>query len=223
MTHLGNDWDELLRAETEKPYMASLRAFLKEEYHTRTIYPPMDEIFTALKLAPFHEVKAVILGQDPYHQPGQAMGMSFSVRQGVPPPPSLQNIYKEIEHSTGRPSLLAEQGTGDLTPWAAQGVLLLNTVLTVRRGQPGSHRGKGWEQFTNFIISLLNGRTEPVVFLLWGADAKRKAPQITNPAHTILTAAHPSPFSADRGFFGCNHFAKANAAIQSAGGTPIRW
>mgnify|MGYP001095527809 FL=1 len=223
MTHLGNDWDELLKEETAKPYMSQLREFLREEYRAHTIYPPMEEIFTALRLTPFHEVKAVILGQDPYHQPRQAMGMSFSVREGVTVPPSLRNIYQEIESSTGAPSILAQRQTGDLTPWAEQGVLLLNTVLTVRRGQPGSHRGKGWEEFTDFIISLLNQRQEPIVFLLWGADAKRKQSQITNPAHTILTAPHPSPYSADRGFFGCGHFAAANAAIQSAGGVPIQW
>lgn len=219
MTNLGNDWDDLLREETEKDYMNSLRAFLKREYHEHAVYPPMADMFNALKLTPYHAVKAVIIGQDPYHQPGQAMGMSFSVREGVRVPPSLQNIYREIEDTTGR----KQPESGDLTRWAVQGVLLLNAVLTVRRGEPGSHRGQGWERFTDHIIGLLNSREEPVVFLLWGADAKRKRELVTNPSHTILTAAHPSPFSADRGFFGCDHFRKANAAIAAAGGTPIEW
>ena len=140
MTHLGNDWDELLKEETDKDYMSRLREFLREEYRTQTVYPPMGEMFTALKLTPYHSVKAVIIGQDPYHQPGQAMGMSFSVREGISVPPSLQNIYKEIERTTGH----IQPGNGDLTRWAVQGVLLLNAVLTVRRGEPGSHRGKGW-------------------------------------------------------------------------------
>lgn len=219
MTNLQNDWDELLAAETEKPYMNELRSFLKEEYRTRRIYPPMRDMFTALQLTPYHGVKAVIIGQDPYHQPGQAMGMSFSVREGVRIPPSLHNIYREIEATTGR----AQPESGDLTRWAVQGVLLLNAVLTVRQGEPGSHRGKGWERFTDFIIGLLNQRKEPIVFLLWGADAKRKQELITNPAHLVLTAAHPSPFSADRGFFGCNHFNLANDFIQKNGGQPIEW
>lgn len=219
MTNLHNDWDGLLAAETEKPYMNELRCFLKEEYHTHRIYPPMREMFTALQLTPYHAVKAVIIGQDPYHQPGQAMGMSFSVRDGVRIPPSLHNIYREIEETTGR----TQPESGDLTRWAVQGVLLLNAVLTVRQGEPGSHRGKGWERFTDFIIGLLNQRKEPIVFLLWGADAKRKQELITNPAHLVLTAAHPSPFSADRGFFGCNHFNLANDFIQKNGGQPIEW
>jgi len=219
MTHLGNDWDELLKAETEKPYMEELRVFLRAEYREHTVYPPKSDMFNALRLCPYHTVQAVIIGQDPYHQPGQAMGMSFSVREGVRVPPSLQNIYKEIENTTGR----KQPQSGDLTRWAVQGVLLLNAVLTVRRGEPGSHRGKGWEQFTSSIIRLLNDRERPIVFLLWGADAKRKQELITNPIHTILTAAHPSPFSADKGFFGCDHFRKANEAILAAGGVPIQW
>lgn len=219
MTNLGNDWDTLLADETAQPYMEELRRFLREEYRNYRVYPPMKEMFTALRLTPYAEVKAVILGQDPYHQPGQAMGMSFSVRDGVRVPPSLQNIYREIENTTGR----KQPASGDLTRWAKQGVLLLNTVLTVREGRPGSHRGHGWERFTDEIIALLNQRETPIVFLLWGADARRKQELITNPAHTVLTAAHPSPFSADRGFFGCNHFNLANAAILRAGGTPIEW
>lgn len=219
MTNLGNDWDALLAEETQKPYMNRLRDFLKEEYRHYRVYPPMQDMFTALKLTPYQEVKVVIIGQDPYHQPGQAMGMSFSVREGVRIPPSLQNIYTEIERSTGR----KQPDSGDLTRWAKQGVLLLNAVLTVRAGNPGSHRGKGWETFTDYIIGLLNRREDPIAFLLWGADAKRKQALITNPAHLVLTAAHPSPFSADRGFFGCDHFNRANAFIQAHGGRPVEW
>lgn len=219
MTNLGNDWDELLRTETEQPYMQELRRFLAQEYSRGPVYPPMEDMFQALKLTAYQEVKAVIIGQDPYHQPGQAMGMSFSVREGVRVPPSLQNIYKEIENSTGR----KQPASGDLTRWAVQGVLLLNAVLTVRRSQPKSHAGHGWERFTDFIISRLNERPQPIVFLLWGSDAKRKRELITNPAHLVLTAAHPSPFSADRGFFGCNHFNLANDFIRRNGGQPILW
>lgn len=219
MTNLGNDWDELLAQETDKPYMNELREFLKSEYKTHRVYPPMKDMFNALKYTPYHEVKVVIIGQDPYHQPGQAMGMSFSVREGVRVPPSLQNIYKEIEVTTGR----KQPNSGDLTRWAKQGVLLLNAVLTVRDSDPGSHRGHGWEQFTDHIISLLNEREEPIVFLLWGADARRKRELITNPKHVILTAAHPSPFSADRGFFGCDHFRRANEIIAANGREPIEW
>lgn len=219
MTHLNNDWDGLLANETEQPYMAELREFLRKEYRSYRIYPPMNDIFNALRNTPYETVQAVILGQDPYHQPGQAMGMSFSVREGAPVPPSLQNIYREIEATTGR----KQPANGDLTRWAVQGVLLLNAVLTVRQSQPKSHSGKGWERFTDYIISLLNEREKPIVFLLWGADAKRKRELITNPQHLVLTAAHPSPFSADRGFFGCNHFNRANEFIQKNGGCPIEW
>ena len=219
MTHLENDWDGLLKEEIEKPYMNELRKFLSREYKTHRVYPPMKDMFNALRFTPYHSVKAVIIGQDPYHQPGQAMGMSFSVREGCPIPPSLQNIYKEIEDSTGR----KQPPSGDLTRWAVQGVLLLNAVLTVRQSQPGSHRGKGWETFTDYIIHLLNEREDPIVFMLWGADAKRKKELIENPRHTVLTAAHPSPFSADRGFFGCNHFNLANEVIIKNGGIPIAW
>lgn len=219
MMNLMNDWDELLNEQTEMEYMSRLRTFLKEEYATQTVYPPMSDMFNALKCTPYHSVKIVLIGQDPYHQPGQAMGMSFSVREGVTIPPSLRNIYREIETTTGH----KQPANGDLTRWAVQGVLLLNAVLTVRRGEPGSHRGKGWEQFTDSIIHLLNQRAEPIVFLLWGADAKRKQELITNPVHKVLTAAHPSPFSADKGFFGCDHFRKANQLIEENGGTPIEW
>ena len=219
MTNLGNDWDLLLKEETEQPYMEELRAFLREEYRHYNIYPPKGDMFRALKLTPYADVKAVIIGQDPYHGAGQAMGMSFSVRDGVRIPPSLQNIYKEIEDTTGR----KQPASGDLTRWAEQGVLLLNAVLTVRAGQAGSHRGHGWERFTDSIISLLDKREKPIVFLLWGADARRKRELIHNPAHTVLTAAHPSPFSAYNGFFGCDNFNKANAALEASGQTPILW
>lgn len=219
MTNLGNDWDALLAEETEKPYMNELREFLRGEYRKYRVFPPKSDMFRALKLTPYHDVKAVIIGQDPYHGLGQAMGMSFSVRDGVRIPPSLQNIYKEIEQSTGR----KQPDSGDLTRWAEQGVLLLNAVLTVREGQAGSHRGRGWEQFTDYIIGLLNRRDTPIVFLLWGADARRKGSLINNPLHTVLTAAHPSPLSAYNGFFGCNHFNLANEAIIKSGLTPIEW
>ena len=219
MTNLGNDWDALLAEETAQPYMDELREFLRQEYQTHRVYPPKKDLFRALQLTPYHAVRAVIIGQDPYHQPGQAMGMSFSVREGVTVPPSLQNIYKEIERSTGR----KQPANGDLTRWAEQGVLLLNAVLTVRESSPKSHSGKGWERFTDSIIAKLNERERPIVFLLWGADARRKRELLTNPAHLVLTAAHPSPFSADRGFFGCNHFNLANEFIAQSGGTPIDW
>ena len=176
-------------------------------------------MFRALSLTPYHAVKVVIIGQDPYHGPGQAMGMSFSVREGIPLPPSLKNIYQEIETTTGR----KQPQSGDLTRWAVQGVLLLNAVLTVRGGYAASHLGHGWERFTDRIISLLNNREEPIVFLLWGADARKKKLLITNPRHTVLEAAHPSPLSAYHGFFGCNHFNRANEILTQNGQTPIEW
>lgn len=219
MTHLNNDWDALLASETEKPYMNELRTFLAKEYKTQTIYPPKAEMFSALALTPYNEVKVVILGQDPYHQPNQAHGLAFSVKEGNPPPPSLQNIYKEIAASTG--SQIPK--SGELTRWAKQGVLLLNTVLTVRESAAGSHRGKGWEQFTDHIITLLNEREKPMVFLLWGADAKKKLPLITNPVHRCFTSVHPSPLSAHNGFFGCDHFNKANQALSEWGQSGIDW
>lgn len=219
MTHLGNDWDALLKEETEQPYMEELRCFLREEYQKDTIYPPKRDMFRALALTPYHAVKVVIIGQDPYHGTGQAMGMSFSVRDGIPLPPSLRNIYQEIETTTGR----KQPQSGDLTRWAVQGVLLLNAVLTVRAGRAASHRGHGWERFTDRIIELLNNREEPIVFLLWGADARKKKLLITGPQHTVLEAAHPSPLSAHHGFFGCNHFNRANEILIKNGQTPIEW
>jgi len=219
MIQFGNDWDELLKDEFEKPYYKQLRAFLKHEYATQTIYPDMYDIFNALKLTPYRDVKAVILGQDPYHGPRQAHGLCFSVQDGIQPPPSLQNIFKEQQSDLGLPI----PSTGNLTPWAKQGVLLLNTVLTVRQGMPNSHKNVGWELFTDHIITLLNARSTPMVFLLWGANAGTKTALITNPDHLILKTVHPSPLSAHRGWFGCRHFSKANAFLQARGMSAIDW
>jgi uracil-DNA glycosylase len=179
----------------------------------------MHDIFNALKYTSFAEVKVVIIGQDPYHGPGQAHGLCFSVQPGVEPPPSLKNMFKELADDVGKPT----PPNGDLTAWAKQGVLLLNTVLTVRQGQPTSHQGQGWEQFTDRVITELNHKQTPVVFLLWGAHAQRKAQLITNPIHYKLATVHPSPLSAHRGFFGCHHFSKANALLEQHGMTPIEW
>ena len=219
MVKLGNDWDEILADEWDKPYYRALHAFLKQEYSTRRVYPDMYDIFNALRLTPYSEVKAVIIGQDPYHGKGQAHGLCFSVKKGVEPPPSLVNIYKELKDDVG----VEPPPHGELTGWAKQGVLLLNTVLTVREGQPNSHKGKGWEQFTDRVIGELNRKETPVVFLLWGANAERKAQIITNPVHYKLSAPHPSPLSAFRGFFGCRHFSKTNEISQKSGQQPIRW
>lgn len=219
MTHFINDWGTLLKEELEADYMNSLRDFLREEYRTQTIYPPKKDLLSALSLTPYHDVRVVILGQDPYHEPNQAHGLAFSVKAPTPPPPSLRNIFREISETTGAPT----PQNGELIRWAEQGVLLLNTALSVRRGEAGSHRGKGWERFTDAIISLLNKRESPIVFLLWGADAKKKIPLITNERHVILSSVHPSPLSAHRGFFGCDHFNKANQALQSFGSPPIAW
>lgn len=219
MVNIGNDWDELLAGEFDKPYYLELRGFLKSEYSGYTIYPDMYDIFNALKLTPYSEVKAVILGQDPYHEPNQAHGLAFSVQDGVEPPPSLKNIYKELNTDLGLPI----PKTGDLTCWAKQGVLLLNTSLTVRRGQANSHRGKGWEIFTDRVIALLNEREKPLVFILWGANARKKVELITNPRHLILTSAHPSPLSAYSGFFGCRHFSKCNKFLSESGISEIDW
>lgn len=218
MVHIGNDWDNLLDGEFEKEYYIALRKFLISEYKTQTIYPSMYDIFNALKYTAYGDVKAVILGQDPYHEPNQAHGLSFSVKRGVPKPPSLVNIFKEIESDLG----IEPPGHGCLEAWANQGVMLLNTVLTVRRGQANSHKGKGWEIFTDRVIELLNQREKPMVFLLWGANAKSKSSLITNKNHLILTSAHPSPLSAHNGFFGCRHFSKANGFL-SRHGEKIEW
>ena len=219
MVNIGNDWDALLRGEFEKPYYRELREFLKKEYNTQTIYPDMYDIFNALKLTAYQDVKAVILGQDPYHEPGQAHGLAFSVKPGVEPPPSLKNIYKELNSDLGLP--IPEKG--DLTKWAREGVLLLNTALTVRRGQANSHRGKGWEIFTDRVIALLNEREKPVVFILWGSNARAKKQLITGQQHYVLTSVHPSPLSASGGFFGCRHFSKCNEFLKSRGIAEINW
>ena len=220
MAIFGNEWDTLLAGEMQKPYYQALRQFLIQEYRTAQVYPPMNDLFSALRLATYSRVRVVILGQDPYHGAGQAHGLSFSVRQGVQPPPSLQNIYKEIYNDLG---IENPRDFGDLTCWARQGVLLLNTVLTVRDGEPQSHRGHGWEQFTDRIIALLNLREDPIVFLLWGAPAGKKAELVTNPCHLILKAPHPSPLSASRGFFGCRHFSQTNQFLRAHGFDEIDW
>ena len=219
MMHIGNEWDALLADEIRKDYYLRLREFLKQEYSTRRIYPPMEDIFNALRHTSYSDVRAVILGQDPYHGAGQAHGMCFSVKKGTPPPPSLQNIFKEIKAELG----YDPPCHGELTAWADSGVLLLNTVLTVREGQANSHRGMGWEQFTDRIIQLLNDREQPIVFLLWGGNARSKARLLTNPHHLVLQCAHPSPLSAYNGFFGCGHFIKTNEFLAQHGMPPINW
>lgn len=219
MVNIGNDWDMLLGDEFQKEYYLRLRAFLAHEYKNGTIYPDMYDIFNALKFTAYNDVKVVIIGQDPYHGEGQAHGLCFSVMPPVPPPPSLKNIYKEIEAELGTPP----PQSGDLTHWAKQGVLLLNTVLTVKAGLANSHRGIGWEIFTDKVIELLNTREKPIVFMLWGANAKAKSTLITNPNHLILTAAHPSPLSAYNGFFGCGHFKKCNEYLRQTNQEPINW
>lgn len=220
MVHIGNDWDALLASEFASESYQQLRQFLLTEYRTKTIYPDMYDIFNALKYTPYHAVKAVIIGQDPYHNEGQAHGLSFSVRRGIAPPPSLVNIFKELKDDLGVDNLGKH---GELTAWAEQGVLLLNAALTVRAGQANSHRGMGWEPVTDAVIRHLNQREQPVVFLLWGANAKAKAALITNQHHLVLTCAHPSPLSAYQGFFGCRHFSKTNAFLEQNGIAPIDW
>lgn len=219
MVTIGNDWDGLLEGEFDKPYYKELRAFLAAEYRSRTIYPDMYSIFNAFKFTPYSDVKVVILGQDPYHGEHQAHGLAFSVMKGVATPKSLINIYKELASDCG----CYVPNNGYLKKWADQGVLLLNTALTVRAGEANSHKGMGWEIFTDRIIELLNGREDGIVFLLWGANAKSKAELITAPQHKILTAPHPSPLSASRGFFGCRHFSKANTLLEQMGKSPIDW
>ena len=219
MVNIGNEWDKLLADEFKKDYYLQLRQFLISEYNSHTIYPPMNDIFNALKTTSYSDVKAVILGQDPYHGAGQAHGMCFSVKKGTPPPPSLQNIFKEIHDELGLPI----PPHGELTKWAKNGVLLLNTVLTVREGQANSHKGHGWEILTDRVIELLNERNTPIVFLLWGGNARSKAKLITNPEHLVLQCAHPSPLSAYNGFFGCGHFIRANDFLKNNGIEPIDW
>ena len=218
MVHIGNDWDEVLKGEFDKQYYLELREFLKDEYSHHTVYPDMYNIFNAFKYTPYHDVKVVILGQDPYHRPHQAHGLAFSVQKGVEVPPSLQNIYKELHDETG----FVIPNHGYLVDWAEQGVFLLNTVLTVREGMANSHKGKGWEIFTDTVIRHLSDRPEPIVFLLWGSNARSKASLIA-PRHLVLQTVHPSPLSAYAGFFGCNHFVKANEFLAANGREPIRW
>ena len=219
MVNLGNDWDNILKDEWEKPYYQKLRAFLKSEYQTKTVYPNMNDIFNALKMCTFGDTKVVIIGQDPYHGPGQAHGLCFSVKEGVTPPPSLNNIFKELNSDVGRPI----DNNGCLENWAKQGVLLLNAVLTVRESEPTSHKNMGWEIFTDRVIEELNKKETPVVFLLWGAYAQKKGEIITNPIHKKLLSVHPSPLSASRGFLGCKHFSKTNEILAEIGKNIIEW
>lgn len=219
MISFENDWDSLLSEEFKKDYYLNLREFLKNEYRTQRIYPPMNDIYNALRYTSRENTRAVILGQDPYHGYGQAHGLCFSVKEGVAFPPSLKNIFKELGSEYG----MEEPKTGELTGWAKQGVLLLNTTLTVREGLPQSHKGRGWEILTDKIISLVNEKDSPVVFLLWGGNARAKKSLITNPNHLVLECAHPSPLSAYNGFFGSNHFILANEFLKKNRLPEIDW
>jgi uracil-DNA glycosylase len=216
---ISNSWDSLLRKEFESEYYRDLREFLKEEYKNFTVYPDMYDIFNALKTTDYPDVKAVILGQDPYHGEGQAHGLCFSVKKGIAPPPSLKNIFKELHDDLNIPI----PNHGFLEGWASSGVLLLNTVLTVRAHEANSHKDRGWERLTSQIIKLLDAREKPIVFILWGAPARSKKALIKNPSHLVLEASHPSPLSAYNGFFGCRHFSKANAFLTENGIPPIDW
>lgn len=219
MAMISNDWALAVGDEFKKDYYRDLFKFVKSEYTNNVVFPPADDIFNALHLTPLSEVKVVILGQDPYHNEHQAHGLSFSVLPGVEAPPSLQNIYKELETDCG----CYIPNNGYLEKWAKQGVLMLNTVLTVRAHSPASHQNRGWEQFTDAIISAVNQKQTPVVYMLWGSPARKKASMLNNPNHLILEAPHPSPLSSYRGFFGCKHFSKANAFLSEHGLTPIDW
>ena len=219
MVNIGNSWDELLKEEFQKEYYQILRKNLAQEYKTHTIYPAMENIFNALKYTSYEDVKVVILGQDPYHGPNQAHGLCFSVQKGVDKPPSLKNMFKELESDLN----IKPPSHGCLTDWTKQGILLLNTVLTVRAGEPNSHKKLGWTIFTDKIIELLNEREDPVIFVLWGKNAIDKLPLITNTDHYVLTAVHPSPLSASRGFFGCKHYSKINNILLSMGKEPVDW
>lgn len=220
MTMISNDWLPALQEEFRKLYYKQLFTFVKQEYDTRVIYPPADDIFNAFHFTPLREVKVLILGQDPYHNEHQAHGLSFSVLpQQAEIPPSLQNIYQELHDDLG----CYIPNNGYLEKWARQGVLMLNTVLTVRAHQANSHQGKGWEQFTDAVIQAVNAQDRPIVYMLWGRPAQSKIPMLTNPNHLILKAPHPSPLSAYRGFFGCKHFSQANAFLKEHGISPIDW
>ena len=219
MVELGNDWDDILSDEFKKLYYLKLREFLKEEYSSKVIYPNMSNIFEALKRTSYKDTKVLILGQDPYHGENQAHGLAFSVQPNVSIPPSLLNIYKELQNDIG----CFIPNNGYLIPWANQGVLLLNSVLTVRAHEANSHKGIGWEIFTDRVIELLNKREDPVIFVLWGANARKKTELIDSSRHYILEAPHPSPLSARRGFFGCKHFSKINEILKYLGKKPIDW
>ena len=219
MVNIGNSWDQILADEFSSEYYLKLREFLKYEYSHYHIYPNMYDIFNALKYTDYNDVRAVIIGQDPYHGAGQAHGLCFSVKKGVTPPPSLKNIFKEMQADL----CLTPPNSGELTAWTKQGVLLMNAVLTVREGQANSHKGKGWEQLTDAVIRKLNERDKPIAFILWGVNARAKKGLITNPIHGIFEAAHPSPLSAYNGFFGCRHFSKVNEFLTANGMTPIDW
>lgn len=216
---IGNDWDTLLGEEFKKEYFQNLRQSLAEEYKEHTIYPAKENIFNALKYTPYADVKVLLLGQDPYHGAGQAHGLAFSVQKGIQKPPSLVNMFKELNSDLG----ITAPSHGCLSDWAKQGVMLLNTVLTVREGEPNSHKKLGWTTFTDQIITLLNRREEPVIFLLWGRNAAEKLPLITESRHYVLSCAHPSPLSASRGFFGCKHYSKVNQILTNMGKEPINW
>ncbi len=220
MGMIENDWLDEISGEFRKPYYKKLFEFVQKEYTTRVVYPPADEIFNAFHFTPLSKVKVVILGQDPYHNVNQAHGLSFSVKpQQRNIPPSLQNIYQELHDDLG----CDIPDNGYLKKWADQGVLMLNTVLTVRAHQPASHQGRGWEQFTDAVIEAVSRQDRPIVYMLWGRPAQGKIPMLTNPEHLVLKAPHPSPFSAARGFFGCRHFSRANDFLKSRGVEPIDW
>ena len=219
MKQVPESWRAHLAGELEKPYWGRLVEFVDRERRAHQVYPPEAEVFAALELVPYDRVKVLVLGQDPYHGPGQAHGLAFSVRPGVAPPPSLRNIFRELKDELGCPV----PNHGCLTPWAAQGVLLLNAVLTVRAGEPNSHRGKGWERFTDAVIRAVNERGDGVVFVLWGGYAAKKAGLIDEGRHAVLRSAHPSPLSAKRGFFGSRPFSKINAALEERGQAPVEW
>ena len=219
MINIGNSWDSILADEFNKDYYLKLREFLKEEYRTQTVYPDMHDIFNAFKYTDYNDVKVVILGQDPYHEPMQAQGLSFSVPKGVKIPPSLVNIYRELNDDLGVPV----PSHGCLREWASEGVLLLNAALTVRKGKAGSHAGKGWEVLTDKVIELLNEREKPMVFILWGAYAQKKAALINERRHCVIKSVHPSPLSAYRGFFGGRYFSRANGFLEIVGQEPVDW
>ncbi|MBQ6655162.1 MAG: uracil-DNA glycosylase [Erysipelotrichaceae bacterium] len=217
---INKTWDEFLNNEFQQPYFRQLSQFLKKEYEEKTVYPPKQEVFSSFYYTDLDKVKVVILGQDPYHEPGQACGLCFAVKPGIELPPSLINIYKEIEEEM---NVTMNYRNGYLVTWAKQGVLLLNTVLTVQAHQANSHKDKGWEIFTDHVIEKLNSLDQPIVFLLWGANARSKQALLNNPNHLILTSAHPSPLSVYRGFFGCGHFRAANDFLKAHGCEPVDW